>query len=340
MSSNDPGLVGLFNPPSKDDRPAEPIPQAVDAVLSTAADAFANEVENGKSSQTEHLSHRQLDKKETTSSSQVLLPPGSVGAADGSPFTDYDSAKYKADTLSEQLGQEFLVQALSATHFVVRSTLSSTVPESEESTPSENQSDYERIAGIPIKQLTLDDFPPGHPVHKCGLGRFKKYMKKDFRFKPAYRSMLNLIPMIPLGLLVYLKPVFFLNLLPPDILQNIVDSVPSDRLVQGTSLIGAALAAFASVKILWQRHFDRYVLAPGYAKHEAGIVSRESTKIAYKNVVNYDVKQGVIGRLLNFGSIELSSAGSDGAEIEMHSVLAPRLVELVLEYRIEEAKPR
>ncbi|MEI2422308.1 PH domain-containing protein, partial [Arthrospira platensis SPKY2] len=100
--------------------------------------------------------------------------------------------------------------------------------------------------------------------------------------------------------------------------------------------LGLALAVLALGKLVFQRHYRRYILMPGYAKCEEGIIARKSTKIAYVNVVNYDVQQNPIARILNYGTIELSSAGSDGSEIRMLDVYSPRVVELVLESRMEE----
>jgi hypothetical protein len=50
------------------------------------------------------------------------------------------------------------------------------------------------------------------------------------------------------------------------------------------------------------------------------------------------VQSTIISRFLNYGTIELSSAASDGAEIYIVNVFAPRLVENIIERKMEEAR--
>lgn len=274
-----------------------------------------------------------------STTSLLPLPSGAIGTQDGKPFSDWEAANYKADAMTSQVGDRFIVQAIAKDAFVVVPELASATGSAQTRRAlQDDESDDRAYLQIPIDQLTLADFPPDHPVHRCGLARYRRYLKKNFKFKPAYRSMLPLLIIIPLGVLTYFYPVSTLNFLPPDVLSNIISSVPPEKLAAGTSIFGGLLAAFAFGRVVWQRNFRRYMLMPGFAKYEEGILKRKSTKIAYLNIVNYDVKQSVIGRLMNFGTIELSSAGSDGSEIEMHNVLAPRLIEVVLEGKMNEAK--
>jgi membrane protein YdbS with pleckstrin-like domain len=346
-SSTDPLLVGLIGIDksngstadlSEDPPPMQPVTPP-DSMVETA-EQLRSRLLNPSSSETESLTSDQPTPEHSVQGApwNGFVPDGAIVAANGEPFTDWNSASFQAQTMQRQTGLEFIVQALSSDRFAV--IVSSAVPFDPSMTEGTTASEPNDRAylDIPVDELKLSDFPPEHPVHRCGLSRYKRYMKKNFKFKPSYRSMWPLMLIVPFSAFVYFYPIVILNLLPPDVVASLVKSVPPEQLAQGVSVFGALLAAFASGRILFQRHYTRYMLNPGFAKLEEGILKRESTKIAYINIVNYDVKQGIIGRLLNFGNIELSSAGSDGAEIEMHSVFSPRLVEVVLEGKMVEAK--
>jgi hypothetical protein len=273
--------------------------------------------------------------------SSAEIPAGAVTASGGLPFSDFDSAAYKARQMEHQTGEAFFVCALSATEFVVldrQATPPRVDPEQAPESPKKQTSPDLAYRDIPIDELKITDFPAEHPVHTCGLARYKKYMKRGFKFKPAYRSMWPLLLVAALGGLVYLFPVLTIELLPQDIITQIVSSISPEQFTMGVAYTGAALGGFALIKILLLRHSHRYMLQDGFAKYEYGIIKRETTKIAYSNISNYEVKQSILGRLLNYGDMELASPGTNDSEIKMNSVLGPRLVEVVLEGKIDEAR--
>lgn len=352
MKPTDPGLVGLFGDPTANKQPsnrpsngdASGSDPSEDRRILDTAEQFMSRIQDTEQLQPDEPDYFVPDDDYGVPEVDSMeIPQGSILAADGRPFTDFDSALYKARQMGQQTGDEFHIAALSSNQFVVIGSPSNKpLPKAEvvdlDGDGYDDNSGLPTYWSIPIAELKSSDFPADHPVHRCGLARYKKYMRKDFRFKPAYRSMLSLVMIIPVGVFMYLYPIAAINLLPPDVVASMVSSVPPEKLAQGFSFFGAALAAFAAGRVVWQRHVQRYMLHPGFAKHEEGILRRESTKIAYVNIVNYDVKQSILGRLLNYGSLELSSAGSDGSEIEMHNVYAPRLVEVVLEGKMQEAK--
>jgi hypothetical protein len=86
------------------------------------------------------------------------------------------------------------------------------------------------------------------------------------------------------------------------------------------------------------RLYFRYLLAPNYCKSERGIIARQSTKMVYSTILTTDLHQSALGRVLNFGTIELSCAAADGAEILIANVWAPEIVQAVIESRIAEAR--
>lgn len=266
------------------------------------------------------------------------IPDGAIGTVNNRPFSDFNAAEHKARQMNVETGDAFWVRALAPEQFVVvAQAVGATRARVRDEGDTQDEIDSS-LYDKPLSQLKLSDFPPNHPVHRCGLNRYRRYAKKGFKFKPAYRSMWPLLLLVVVGFALYTFPIRALSLLPPDVIEQILRAGPPDKLRVGVQYLGLMLAVVAGLKALWQRHYRRYMLMPGFAKQEEGIIARKSTKIAYRNVVNYDVRQGPIARLLNYGTLELSSAGSDGAEIAMSNVLAPRLVEIVLEGKMAEEK--
>lgn len=337
---NDDFLVGLGGDRGNGStKPASSSADLDDASFETA-DRLMRRLEG--ESETRDLDQDPAPKVIASTVAGTSWPDDAVTAPDGNPFTDFDSANYKAQQMASQTGDEFLVTAVSSTQFVVvsRVVVSNATPSrtsGNENASSESDRSLSYLS-IPLKELKIDDFPPNHAVHKLGLDRYKKYMKKGFKFKPAYRSMWPLLTVATFGLLVFLLPVPFVNLLPQDMITKILASIPEDTFLKGISLFAAALGSFALIKVLIQRHSHRYMLMDGFAKYECGIISRDTTKIAYSNISNQSVDQSILGRILNYGDMELASPGTGDAEIKMQSVLAPHMVLAVLEGRIAEAR--
>jgi len=342
MSNQDPLSIGLGVDTSTEDStpPSEAMAVLADQLMNRMTDRHSAEprTATGAAGAMSDLRSAAPHEKHWNG----VIPEGSIVSAVGLPFTDFEAANYKAVSMVQETGERFLVRALASDQFVVFPERSSGSRRDTTRVHSEDESDNEEPAylSIPIGELKLQDFPANHPVHKCGLARYKRYMKKGFKFKPTYRAMLMLLSIIPIGVVGFLFPVFMLNLLPVDVLTNLVKTVGEEKLIQGVSVGLGILAVVAAGRALWDRHIQRYTLEPSFVKHEEGIIRRESTKTQYLNIQSYDMNQSILGRILNYGTIEISSSGSDGAEIRMQNVVAPRLIEVVLEGKIAEVSKR
>lgn len=270
--------------------------------------------------------------------SQVEPPPGAVLAANDEPFSDFDAAHHKAEQLSAQTGDTFFVGAISDAQYVVVPTVIVAAQTSRPDQPS-NWPEHLSYIDIPMEELTLADFPDDHPIQHFGIKYYRKLMRKGFKLRESYRSMWPLMFLSIAGLITYLYPNVVLNTLPQDVLVTLLESVSPQNLSLGASYIGLGLGAAALIKVFIKRIYNRYMFCPAFVKQEAGIVTRASSKTIYTNIVNYEVIQpSIISRFFNFGTIELSSAASDGAEIFIKNIYAPRLVESIIERKMEEAR--
>jgi hypothetical protein len=277
-------------------------------------------------------------------------PEDAIVAMNGLPFTDADAAQFKAARLRAETGEEFAVVAVADGFVVVppRPVVGEPerVPRSrpEDVATPPTKPPERRKSVLDPEGLVLDDFPKDHPVHKYGLPGLKRYqrmLKKNYVLKQAYRSQLPLLVLAFVGALVAVVPDPFLGLvLPPESIEATARLIPAQHLSLGVSGMGALLALFSLGKIAWVRLFFRYRLLQNYAKSEAGIIARKTKKMVWQSVLTTDVHQTVIGRLLNFGSIELSCAGGDHADILIDNVYCPELIQALVEARVWEARHR
>jgi membrane protein YdbS with pleckstrin-like domain len=274
-------------------------------------------------------------------------PTGAIVAANGRPFTDRDAAQFKAARLLAETGEPFDVVPVADGFIVVTTPLPGNRERADRGdapvSPSPSPPARRRNLLEP-EGLTLDDFPKDHPVHRFGapgVRRYQRMLKKNYVLKQAYRSQAPLLVLACVGVLVALVPDPFLRLvLPPESNEAMATLIPAEHVSLVVSALAALFALFAFGKIVWMRLFYRYRLLPNYAKSEAGIIARKTKKMVYTSILTTDVHQSVIGRLLNFGSIELSCAGGDHADIMIDNVFWPELVQSLVEARVWEAKQR
>jgi membrane protein YdbS with pleckstrin-like domain len=276
----------------------------------------------------------------------ATIPDGGILAANGQPFRDVDAAHFKAARLTEETGEAFEVRPLPSGGFVLvpelplvarpappsavsdRSSRAAPVKAPRKSSPAPSVSQAD--------QLTLDSFPEGHPARKYGLPLYKKILTETRKpLRQAWRSQLPLLVVAVLGVLLFLAPDAFVRIAVPP---GSAERLASPAFVKGVGYLGLALALFMLGKAVYIRINWRYLLTANYVKSEAGIVARRSAKLVYGTILAIDTHQTVLGRLLNYGTVELSCAGSDGNEILIENVYAPEVVQSVIESRMIEMR--
>jgi hypothetical protein len=291
----------------------------------------------------------------TASSTQsgTGLPDGAILAANGQPFRDADAARFKMQRLIEEIGEPFEVVAVSVGGYAVvaravssafiaptgaRSSQPAARPDVDGARPA--PSSAPRSHTTDVESLTLAELPDGHPAHKYGLAAYRTMLKLNRKpLRQAWRSQLLLLVIAALGLLTFLVPAPATRLIMPhEALAPAGEVMANTALTKGVALSGLAFALFALGKVIFVRLYFRYLLAPNYCKSERGIIARQSTKMVYSTILTTDLHQSALGRILNFGTIELSCAAADGAEILIANVWAPEIVQAVIESRVAEAR--
>ena len=96
-------------------------------------------------------------------------------------------------------------------------------------------------------------------------------------------------------------------------------------------LIGIGLIAYAWVA----RENTTYVITNRAVYKKRGAVSREVKRVSIEKIQNTSLKQGAAGTYFDYGNVEISTAGSEGAEVTFESVAAPRSVQQRLNRQVE-----
>lgn len=98
-------------------------------------------------------------------------------------------------------------------------------------------------------------------------------------------------------------------------------------------LIGIGLIIIAA-SYLQIKHTD-YVVTNKRLYKKQGMLSRNVIKIDVDKIQNLSFKQGVLGNLLGFGSVEISTAGGGGVQMRFRWIEEPREVHDLITKRIE-----
>jgi membrane protein YdbS with pleckstrin-like domain len=83
-----------------------------------------------------------------------------------------------------------------------------------------------------------------------------------------------------------------------------------------------------------------YVVTSNGLYTKTGILSRDVQKIDFDKVQNISYSQGAIGTRFGFGTVDVSTAGGSGVEMQFRSVPDPRAVQQRINERIRESRGR
>lgn len=72
--------------------------------------------------------------------------------------------------------------------------------------------------------------------------------------------------------------------------------------------------------------YTRYVITDSALYRQTGWLSDNVKRVPVDNLQSIEYRQSILERILNFGSIEVSTAGTDGVELFFDSVTSPKKV--------------
>ena len=100
--------------------------------------------------------------------------------------------------------------------------------------------------------------------------------------------------------------------------------------VAGILLVGAVvnpISLFIAIFLIVLAFLDRlgklFTLTNKRVLCKKGIFSREMHEVGTKDIRNINVKQGILGRMFGYGTVEIASAGTDGVEVSFVGISDP-----------------
>ena len=101
-----------------------------------------------------------------------------------------------------------------------------------------------------------------------------------------------------------------------------------------TAVVCALIALTLFLSACWSKFSNRYRISRGAISASFGLLSIEIHEIDVRDLKDLVLKQSLAGRMLNYGTLEFSSAGRDKAEVIFAGIPNPTGVkEFVTELR-------
>ncbi|HEV8344041.1 MAG TPA: PH domain-containing protein [Candidatus Binatia bacterium] len=89
-------------------------------------------------------------------------------------------------------------------------------------------------------------------------------------------------------------------------------------------LLLVAIAFFLSA--CWSKFSNRFTVSDSSVSATYGLLSQETHEIDVQDIQDLVLRQSLMGRIFNYGTIEFSSAGRDAAEVIFAGVPDPKSV--------------
>ena len=74
---------------------------------------------------------------------------------------------------------------------------------------------------------------------------------------------------------------------------------------------------------IWERNSKVFTLTNRRVLCQSGLISQETHEVAIRDIRNINVKQGILGRMCGFGTVEIASAGTAGVEVSFVGIAGP-----------------
>ena len=99
-------------------------------------------------------------------------------------------------------------------------------------------------------------------------------------------------------------------------------------------VIGLLIIAWAWI----DRENTTYVITNKAVYRKRGAISRDVKRVSFEKIQNTSLKQGIFGTYFEYGNVEISTAGSEGAEVTFRAVAEPRSVQQQVNGRLEKVR--
>lgn len=277
-----------------------------------------------------------------------------VLASNGRPFSDWDAACIKRDTLLAQLGAEVTLEVVSHPDggYAVACSRPNALPAATKPGTSEGPLAW-------LDQVFPPEEPPPAPgaresaparasVSQPAAGGARASTKPGtpqprypdtFRMSPAARAFLGQHVLALLGAYLLFRPhdlFLFLGL-------GLPHNPQLAAVALGSVMLASMVLALVSLsRFLWMYTANTYVVDRTGVEQvqwyfERGRLRRRAPRVNFAHLRTADVDQTVMQMLLDVGTLRLASGATDTYELDLRQVGSPRRLQIEFQRRLREA---
>ncbi|MEA2118801.1 PH domain-containing protein [Halovibrio sp. HP20-50] len=142
-------------------------------------------------------------------------------------------------------------------------------------------------------------------------------MNSKTTFRVSHRALLGHWLLVPLGAVLHFAPHA------PFALAGANAPAPLTNIL---SWAGMGLAAWGLLNVAYQRLAHEYAIGSDRVIERHGIIARRVTPLFIHHIRSTEVHQTIVGRLLGYGTVEMSAAGTSTSEARFDRVANPMKV--------------
>ncbi len=148
---------------------------------------------------------------------------------------------------------------------------------------------------------------------------------------PALRSFVRELSLLASGLLVFVWPQWVIDRAAVMLAELKLSVTVIEQVLVYLSwtlhYVGAVIVLWAVIAVVFAMLANRYLLTSAYVESQYGIIARRTARVELDAIRTVNLKQGIIDRLLNTGSLLFSSAGTAGVDVVFARIARPRDLE-------------
>lgn len=229
----------------------------------------------------------------------IVDTAGLIFNLEGDPFSSFDAAVSMRNRLIKETGTAYGIERCgSAPGFVVVRTGSQTDLRSRAEPQVADKSVKVAMKSIrPLKPIVLHQ---------------------------ALRANLLYFPVLVITFVLFLFPeslaVIVLELSPSKQFSNWINL---RWLVAATQAASGLITVWLVFTVVYRYFASVYVIAPEGIVMRYGLFARETLSIRYSDIRSIGLKQSLVDRLINIGTLEFASAGTNGVDIRFRNIVDP-----------------
>jgi len=228
------------------------------------------------------------------------------------PFRDFDSAAQMRDILMAESGHQYRIDKYG----------------------DDDDQDYDvkSSEGFVIRRSPST----GSDKEEEGVGSSEEN-SINVIYHPALRTYLVSMPALLACILLFLFPLDILSIIFSSFdIDELPEWINIGLLIKMTRGCSAAFFLFNIIGVLYSYFGVSLIIDNKGVSLKKGIIAQDIIGVRFSEIRTTGLKRGVLDRLLNVGTLELSSSGSDGVDIRFYNLSNPLKIKDDIDQKVNE----